>query len=1028
MLSHPKTLRKLAQIVLEYLPLRFLRLEEVPVEVVETKEHLGKEPEGAKWKWKSLKAGGRYGGSGITGWLRGDFVVPKAAAGTPLFIQFEAGVEPIPLMLESLLLIDGKHLGVMNQLHHEVLISAKPKAGTKHHLAIEAYCGHNFPSTMPHDKGIFVPAEGREFRGVFLAKEREDVSAFCYDLQVLLKLTDVLDANSMRKATLTRELGRVWELVPALPHELSEEEWRPALAAARQIMAPLLARKNSPTTPTLNVVAHSHLDTAWLWTVAESRRKCGRTYSSMVNLMERFPEVVFMQSSPCHADMLRQDFPAVFERVRSLVAEGRWEPNGGSWIEPDCNLTGGESLVRQFVHGIRFTREHFNYSPDTFWQPDVFGYAAALPQILKGVGISYFCTTKMQWNDTTRFPYDTFEWQGIDGTTVLTHLNSLPQSVEADDMVKLWNWAQHKDSEERRLASFGWGDGGGGTTAEDLERLRRMENLEGMPKVEYSTVSDFMRTISRTKRPWPRFVGELYLELHRGTLTSMARFKRSNRKTELALRDAEFLHLLTGAEYPVARFDAVWKMLLLNQFHDILPGTSIAEANDVALREFAQVEADGEALAGEALATLAGASKKGKQVALANSLNWTRTSAVLTGLPAGRVPIGEHVTAQSYSNLDGAREVAVSGLELPPLAVISCDLGAPPEGISPFHLDGDRLETPFAKVRFDSRGRITSYVLKESGREAVGEGPLNAFLCGEDIPEVWDAWDIDSDQEAHLRVEDRLAKREVVANGPLQLRIRSEWKIGRSSTLRQDAIFHAAGARVDFDTRVDWKERHQLLKVSFPINVLSETAKFEIQYGHVDRPTHRNYLQDRARFEVCCHKWMDLSDNGFGVAILNDCKYGVGVKGSEVRLSLLKSGTHPDPRADEGMHRFLYSFLPHEGPFSVAGVARPAYELNVPVRSQQTERILFAESLLRIDNPNVVVESIKRAEDGRGMIVRLYDAGRMRSRVAVAFGGEVKQVEEVNLLEEKQRSLALRGGRVELDLGPFEIKTLRVIS
>ncbi len=1028
MLVSAKVLEKLEALLKHYEALRSERLAELPAEMTETFEHFRSVP--GHLAWGRVKPPHHWGEDWLTVWFRAKAEVPEQAAGVPLFIEARTGA------LEAMLFLNGQPWGVLNESRHHVLLTPEAAPGTQLEIAVEGYAGHSFPGAMPNEEPIVVKKKGRTFEGLFLARERNDVSGFCFDLQTLLRLERVLEKDSLRKATILRTLEQVWATVPAFPQEAGEAEYLPAVRRASELMAPLLAQRNGPTTPEIAVVAHSHLDTAWLWPVAETRRKAARTFSSVINLLEQYPEVIFLQSAPCHAEMVRQDYPALFERLREKVREGRWEPNGGCWIEPDCNLTGGEALIRQFLTGIRWTREHLGYSPDTLWQPDVFGYSAALPQILRGCGIRFFCTTKMAWNDTTRFPYDTFRWQGIDGSSVLTHLNTTPWVMDPAVAVEDWKRSQHKDSEERRLIAYGLGDGGGGPTADDMERIRRMEDLEGCPRTRHTTLSEFMEGLESSPRPWPKWVGELYLELHRGTLTSIGGIKRGNRKSELGLREAEFLHALAkaqGAPYPAERFAELWKELLVNQFHDILPGSSIGRVNDEALESFERLREGYTELQQEAMERLTGpAARDRARAVLFNSLNWERTSDVEIPLLPGEEmrPVDPALQGQIYEDLDGTRKLAVAGARLQPLGftMLSFEKRAP-EGASPFIHAKDELETPHLTVRFDKAGRIVSCVLKESGMEAVAEGgALNGFLGGEDVPALWDNWDIDADQELRMKPEDRLLSSEVISDGPAQFRVRSEYRIGRDSYLRQDMVLHATSPLIEFDTRVDWREKHYLLKAGFDINVLAETARHEIQYGHVQRPTHRNYPQDRARFEVCAHKWTDLSDAAFGCAILNDCKYGVAVRDNAVRLTLLKAGTHPDPRGDEGLHRFVYAFLPHAGGFSVPSVVRPAFELNVkpPLHWAGQNRLTPAVPLRVTGSESVMLETMKWSEDGRAMVLRLYEAGHGVARAALQFAKPVKSVSETNMLEEDSREIAAGTREAPLRFRPFEIKTVRV--
>lgn len=1032
MLTSPKIVGKLEQILPHYRALRFEKIAVVPMEMQETRAMLRGEP--ATGAWMAVHKGDRWGGDWITAWFRGDAVVPVAAAGKRVFVRARTGG------VEALLIVDGIHRGTFNDQHPLVSMGEKATAGS-HHIAIESYSGHSFPGTQPNDAPIVVEEKGRVFDSVTLELEREDVSAFVYDLDVLMNLLKVLDGNSLRRGEILRRLEEVWAAVYAFPAECEEGEWRPALAAARKIMAPLLAARNSPTTPTIALVAHSHIDTAWLWPIAETRRKTGRTFSSMVNLMERYPEVIFMQSAPCHAEMAMEDYPEVFARMKALIAEGRWEPNGAAWIEPDCNLTGGEALVRQFLVGINWTREHYGYSPDCFWQPDVFGYSAALPQILRQFNIGYFLTTKMAWNDTTRFPYDTFIWSGLDGSTVLTHLNSLPQFVNAHNVVEMWNWAQHKDSESQRLGSYGWGDGGGGPTMEDMEIVRRLEDLEGAPRTKYTTVSAFMKSLadrrSEGRADWPRWVGELYLELHRGTLTSIAGIKRGNRKSEIALRDAEFLCTLAalkGAEYLRAELLAVWKRLLINQFHDILPGTSIARVNDEAISDFTQILDDCGRISRRALDHLGGASRESEKLLLVNSLSWDRAGEIAIPIPRdSQFTAVDGAVTQRITNLTDDDFLITSGLAIPALGscVVTPRNDKRAELNSPFHFAEEDsvaiLETPHGTIRFQKNGTINSYKLRNSDRELVrATGSLNELRTGEDVPLAWDNWDIDADQATRMKHGGRLIRRKVVANGPLQFRLLQEFEIGRASRLWQHIIFHADSPRITFETAVDWKEKHTLLKVFFDLDIHCESARHEIQFGHVERPTHFNYPQDRARFEVCAHKWTDVSDNGFGVALLNDCKYGVSVLSSTIGLSLLKSGTHPDPRGDNGIHHFTYELLPHDGPFSVPSVVRPAYELNIPVLTTAHGEAAPAP-LLELDAPNVIVEAVKWAEDGSGFVVRLYEAGRMGTPVTMKVNAHFQEAAEVNLLEERKSSIVFGDSKIHFLMKPFEIKTIKFI-
>jgi len=1024
MLTDKKVLSKLGQIERYYSELRFETVLEVPMEYGETREHFRSEPaEGVTWS--PAQPPMQWGGSWITAWFRGEATLPDACSGRKVLVRAKTGGE-------TLFFVDGCERGVFDANHPVVMMTASGEPGRTHHLSLEAYSDHSRPCCGPFEGYCPIPDKSLRFEGVEIVLEREDVTAFVFDLKVLRQVMDVLDEHSLRRNAIARALAEVYRLVDTLPDETGEESWRPKLAPAREVMKPLLAMRNAPTTPWFGLIGHSHMDTAWLWPLAETWRKCARTYSSVLNLMEQYPEMTFLQAAPCHAEMMRLHYPEVYRGIEQAVAAGRWEPNGGMYVECDCNIPSGESFVRQFLVGRQATREMFGYTSDTLWMPDTFGYSAALPQILRGCGIEFFCTTKISWNDTTRFPLDTFVWRGIDDSPVIVHFNAIHAWPDPKTLKGLWDYIQHKDVQDRRLLAYGFGDGGGGPMAEMIEVARRVGDLEGCPRTRHTAVSEFMCGIRDELTGLPEWVGELYLELHRGTLTSVAAIKRGNRLCEIAMREAEFLCALAalrGADYPHARLLELWKTLLINQFHDILPGSSIAEVNDEAVETFGAIFDGAQQTAAAALRQLAGPPAGEPGAALVfNSLSWERAGEMpLDGVPEGMCPAGEAVRAQWVEGPDGRRTLASDGLRIPALGAATVPLRkGEPGGESPFSVDGDLVTTPHAEARFDAAGRIVSLLDKATGREVVKPGgALNAILIGEDVPEANDNWDIDWDQHLKMHAEDAPAEREVVADGPLQLRIRIRRALGTGSSLVQDVVFHAGTPRVDFESVLQWSEKHTLLKVSFDLNVLCEQARHEIQYGHVLRPTHSNRPHERAQFEVCNHKWTDLAEAGFGVALLNDCKYGVSARGSTLGLTLVKSGTHPDARGDEGTHVFAYALLPHAGAFCVESVVRPAYEFNVrPTVHPCGADAVAAGSLLTVDAPNVIVEAVKWAEAGDGLVVRLYEASKTATRATLALAAPVREVVETNLLEDEVRALPLRDGEVTLELHPFEIKTL----
>jgi alpha-mannosidase len=1002
---------------------------------METSEHHYEVPEDYE-SWKSAYDGLTWGKPWESAWFKGTFETPASLEGQKLFVSAQTdGVE-------TFFWVNGKPKGIFTHAkeaenrgnHHTLLLTGEAQTGIIYELAFEGYAGHPCFGTQPYQ--AFQSNDGyhdrfeRVFHSINIMICREDVKELVFDLRTLNQLSSSAVVDAFRRGKIINGLLDVFTVLVQSPDEVSEDIWRSGISKANEIMKPLLQKKNAESAPKAGIIGHSHMDTAWLWTRDETIRKCARTYANVLSIMEQYPEYTFIQSSAFHAELMHRHYPDIFEGMKQRIAEGRWEPNGGVWIECDCNLVSGESMVRQFLKGQRYTRQHFGYTADTFWLPDTFGYSAAIPQIMSGFHVRYFLTTKLSWNDTNSFPYDTFRWRGLDGTTVLTHFNCIHCWPDAETLNNRIYSTSHKQVNDTRLISYGFGDGGGGPQYEMLETARRLRDLEGAPKAEHTTVSRFMQELEVTAVNPPLHVGELYFEGHRGTLTQMHQIKRNNRKAEFALRDLEFFEVwgwINGRGTPSSRKDEIYEILLINQFHDILPGTSIPEVHDRAIREVNEVIRETEEMTSDLLS--AAVSSKPGMITVWNTLSWARTGTIAVKyISDGLIP--DNLASQRIEDAAGRDWLLIGGVNVPAMGakVITLKQGHLNKLPSPFHLEGNRLETPYANVVFDEYGYLSSLVDKASGRELRGSGyPLNAFLLGEDLPGSWDNWDIDRDVFSKLNLQTGLISRHVVANGSLQLRIRSHYRIGIYSTLKQDIVFHANSPRVDFETIIDWNEKHQLLKVGFDVDIQAPSARHEIQFGHVERPTHTNTSYDQSMFEVCAHKWTDLSENRFGVALLNDCKYGVSIDGSDIRLSLHKGGTHPDPRGDQGIHEVTYAILPHQGGFSTESVIRPAYELNVQ------PLVVFGcpdreiNSFLELGAPNVIVEAVKPAEEDKAYVIRLYEAERSAVKgMWLRFDTSPIRVELVNMLEEKQMELSIHGREISLDFQAFEIKTIKV--
>ncbi len=766
---------------------------------------------------------------------------------------------------------------------------------------------------------------------------------------------------------------------------------------ARAILAELLAHHNGSRTHQLSAIGHAHLDTAWLWPVAETYRKAVRTFSSQTGYMERYPEFRFACSQAQQYEWIRRRNPELYARIQRHAAAGRWVPVGGTWIEPDCNLPSGESLVRQFLYGQRFFEREFGHRCREFWNPDVFGYNGQLPQIMRGAGIGRFLTQKLSWNRFNQPPHHTFTWQGIDGSEVLTHFPPADTYNATVELAELRRSASHykdHDRSNRSLLVFGFGDGGGGPTPDMLETLRRVSDLQGVPRTTMATSDEFFDALAADAEELPTVVGELYFEYHRGTYTSQAAVKRGNRDGERALHDADLLCAVAarerGASYPAERLEELWQLLLSNQFHDILPGSSIALVYEDASRDHAAVREGADLLATEAMAALAG---EGDDPTPLNTIGFARAQVV-------EHPGGGLVWIEAPAHGFGAPGK-------PPAPVVVT------ETADRIVLDNGRL-----RAELSSDGLLYSLVERHSGREALA-APGNVMQVYDDRPTAYDAWDVDPFHLETVTDCPPATSCEVLSGDRLRVEVVFDRPIGRASAMRQVVRLDAGSGRLEFHCEVDWRESNTMLKALFPVEVRSQNATYQMQFGHVERPTHYSTSHDLARYEVPGHRFADLSEHGFGVALLTDCKYGYSTYGNEMRISLLRSPTVPDPHADVGGHAFAYAVMPHGGGWREAGVVAEAARFETPLR--WAPGTAEPHSFLSIDDPNLVLDTVKRAEDSDALVLRLYEAhgarGTARLRVGVAFTGAVR----CNLLEDAGPPLPAAGGEVELAYRPHEI-------
>jgi alpha-mannosidase len=835
-----------------------------------------------------------------------------------------------------------------------------------------------------------------------IAIRNPELYALHYDFEVLHALLQQLPDDSSRAVKLRRALEKAGDLL----RDFTKEE----AVAARAVLRPELARRNKAAPLTVWAVGHAHMDLAWLWPIRETIRKCGRTFATALAMLERYPDYIFGASQPQQYAWIKQHHPSLYEGVKRRVAEGRWEVQGAMWVESDINVPSGESLIRQILYGKRFFRAEFGKEPVSLWQPDVFGYSGSLPQLLVKSGVRHFMTQKLSWNWVTRHPHHTFWWQGIDGSAVLAHMPPEDTYNSSASPIALTKAAERfidTEVSDSCLMLFGIGDGGGGPGEEHLERLAREKDLDGLPPVVQRPAEEFFRHIEKGSDTYATWAGELYLERHQGTYTTQGRSKRYNRKLELALRELEFAAAIAaefaGASYPHAELERIWKEVLLYQFHDILPGSSITRVYDESLARYAVLTREVEELTAAADAGLCrqiARSDSARPVGVINSLSWDRAEWLKLD---GRW-IKAKAPSLGYAVVDAAAEAAFD------MPIVSESL----------------LENDTLRIAFDKSGAMISCFDKEAGREALAPGTLGNVLVV--YQDDGDAWDIPMNYRERAPKRLRLHATEIVRDGP-RAALCHTYRIG-NSTLRQQVVLLAGSRRVDFVTSVDWRESGKMLRTSFVPVVHANEANCDIQFGSIRRPTHTNTPADWAKFEICAHKWIDISDRGYGVALLNDCKYGHRVQGNVLDLNLLRSPGHPDPVADRAEHQFTYALYPHAGDHVAGGVMRAGYELNVPVRVFADRpgggKLAPSVSWFRIDAPEIVIETVKQAEDGEGLIVRLYESAGASTRAELACGFALAEAAEVNLIEEEPKPLDVSGGGLRLEFRPFEIRTLRL--
>ncbi|MDP6063703.1 MAG: glycoside hydrolase family 38 C-terminal domain-containing protein [SAR202 cluster bacterium] len=987
-------------------------------------------------------------------WYRARFTVPQRFDGKPVSLSLRVGGYLHSLFnAEALVYIDGDLAQGLDAFHYDIPLSESAEGGREYVVALYLFWKPDFDVTE------WLPSPGREYPALDAGTELQVIDhvaeEFYWDAATAFEAAEALGDDSVDQVRIITAVDRA---ITAVDYRgpLDNAFYESAAAAGETLRAEIYSAGPPKNGATALAVGQTHIDLAWFWPIDVNRFKIGRSVATILDLMNRYPELTFMQNQAKVYEYCKEDFPELYAAVKERIAEGRWEVNGAMWTEPDCNMPSGESLIRQITFGLRFFREEFGSSGEALVVMDAFGYSWALPQLLRRSGVKYFLTNKMSWSQFNRLPYDSFNWRGIDGSTVLTHqltarspgragwMTTCNAVLSPEMLAGAWGHYQQKDKSDQILFTYGYGDGGGGPTTQMLERARRVSKL-GLPvKIEHGTVQGYFEELEErlgTDRA-PEWSDELYLELHRGTYTSKGIIKRGNRKGEVVVHDAELYGamatVLVGAMYPRENIREAWDRLLVNQQHDILPGSITRDPENDAIADYARVQKLAGQVVVDATATIAEQVKTdGDTLVVFNPASWSRTDVVRfspDSLPAQLQladSSGQVVPHQISASPADAGDLLVQMSEVPSCGYASISMGssASEETAYPITVTESAMENRFFHLELDGQGRITSIFDKFAEREVLAPGEAgNVFQLFEDKPIDYDAWDIDLFAHDKVWEMDGTAEVRVLETGP----VRGTVEIRRAfshSTLVQRIHVYDATSRIDFDTEVEWHERHTLLKVAFPVDVNATDATYEIQFGSIQRPLHRSTPWDQARFEVSAQKWADLSEGDYGVSLLNDCKYGYDVKDNVMRLSLLRSPTQPDPETDQGHHQFTYSLYPHSGDWR-NGATRAGFELNYPmtvVRTGTHEGTLPQDmSLVSSSRDGVFVETIKLAEDSDRLVLRCYEGHNMRGRAELQLGVGVGGAFEVNLLEEDEGPVGVDNADLTFDVAPFQVRTFAI--
>ncbi len=960
-------------------------------------------------EWKNFGEFDRWGETtDAHGWFYKKIKIPENMKGRPVEFYFAVGdhMQQVDHDPQFTVYVNGKVNNGNDEHHRYTLLNGSDE----YDIHIYAYTGMN---RCRHSISSFIATVDTLYKELY------------YDLKVPYEVLCLLQENSKEYADILMHINTALNMIDIRVPD-SQECRTTCKKALEYLNTEFYGKYCGEQDVNCICIGHTHIDVAWLWTLSQTREKVVRSFSTVLALMKQYPEYKFMSSQAQLYKYLKEEAPDLYDEIKEMARQGRWEVEGAMWVEADCNLTSGESLVRQILYGKRFFKKEFDVDSKVLWLPDVFGYSAAMPQILRKSGVDKFVTSKIGWNEYNMMPYDTFMWHGIDGTPVFTHFLTAQDTdknnhvdtfttytarLNPSQLKGAWNRYQQKHLNNEVILTFGYGDGGGGTTQKDMEYSKRTaKGIPTLPNSKIEFAGNFLERIKQRMEnnpKMPHWSGELYLEYHRGTYTSNACNKRNNRKSEFLYQNLELFseinRLINKGNYPKAEIDEGWECILLNQFHDIIPGSSIAPVYEESTRQYNAISQVGNNLLSDALRDISSNIETDGGIAVFNPLSFENSGVVDIN---GEKIYVENVPAKGWKIAQGN------------------------ESSGSVTINGKTIENEFFKVSFAEDYTITSLYDKRANRQVLKCGErANVIEAYEDFPRAYDAWEISVYyKEKRWEINDVSAVKEI-SDG-----VRKGFEITRkyhNSTIIQRIYLYNDIDKIDFETSAEWFEEHILLKAAFPVDINADRATYEIQFGSVERPTHTNTTWDEAKFEVCAHKYADISECDYGVTLFNDCKYGYDIHGGIMRLTLLKCATHPSPVADKGHHDFTYSLRPHQGDFRHAETVRLAYDLNNPMFAvkigEQSGSLPDNYSFISVSQENVVVDTVKKAEDSNSTVVRMYESWNKRTNgLSVNFGFSVNKVTLCDLMENEICELPVTDNAVTLDVKPFEIVTLKV--